>query len=48
MEVAAAASVAAVAVAAVVRVQPEPPKDDPWGSAPASGSFSGADDEPPF
>src|SRR5882757_5570360 len=26
----------------------EPPKDDPWGSAPASGSFSGADDEPPF
>ena len=22
--------------------------DDPWGSAPASGSFSGADDEPPF
>jgi single-strand DNA-binding protein len=26
----------------------EPPKDDPWGSAPASGSFSGSDDEPPF
>jgi single-strand DNA-binding protein len=26
----------------------EPAKDDPWGSAPASGSFSGADDEPPF
>ena len=27
----------------------EPPKqDDPWGSAPASGSFGGADDEPPF
>ncbi len=24
------------------------PKDDPWGSAPASGSFSRADDEPPF
>jgi single-strand DNA-binding protein len=24
------------------------PKDDPWGSAPASGSFSGGDDEPPF
>jgi single-strand DNA-binding protein len=24
------------------------PKDDPWGSAPASGSFSGADEEPPF
>jgi single-strand DNA-binding protein len=22
--------------------------EDPWGSAPASGSFSGADDEPPF
>jgi single-strand DNA-binding protein len=28
--------------------QSEPPRDDPWGSAPASGSFSGADDEPPF
>jgi single-strand DNA-binding protein len=26
----------------------EQPKDDPWGSAPASGSFSGTDDEPPF
>jgi single-strand DNA-binding protein len=27
----------------------EPPKqEDPWGSAPASGSFSGSDDEPPF
>ncbi len=26
----------------------ETPKDDPWGSAPASGSFSGSDDEPPF
>ena len=26
----------------------EGPKDDPWGSAPASGSFGGADDEPPF
>jgi single-strand DNA-binding protein len=26
----------------------EQPKDDPWGSAPASGSFSGSDDEPPF
>jgi single-strand DNA-binding protein len=25
-----------------------PPADDPWGSAPASGSFGGADDEPPF
>ncbi|MEH3131010.1 single-stranded DNA-binding protein [Mycolicibacterium sp. 22603] len=24
------------------------PKDDPWGSAPAAGSYSGADDEPPF
>ena len=24
------------------------PKDDPWGSAPASGSFGDADDEPPF
>ncbi|MGV0791250.1 single-stranded DNA-binding protein [Mycolicibacterium sp. XJ1819] len=22
--------------------------DDPWGSAPATGSFSGGDDEPPF
>ena len=28
--------------------RPAEPKDDPWGSAPASGSFSGADDEPPF
>ncbi len=26
----------------------EQPKDDPWGSAPASGSFSGGDEEPPF
>lgn len=27
-----------------------PPKttDDPWGSGPASGSFNGADEEPPF
>jgi len=25
-----------------------PPADDPWGSAPASGSFGGSDDEPPF
>nr|WP_208410322.1 single-stranded DNA-binding protein [Mycolicibacterium fluoranthenivorans] len=24
------------------------PKDDPWGSAPAAGSYSGADEEPPF
>ena len=23
-------------------------QEDPWGSAPASGSFSGSDDEPPF
>lgn len=23
------------------------PAEDPWGSAPASGSFGGADDEPP-
>jgi single-strand DNA-binding protein len=22
--------------------------DDPWGSAPASGSFAGGDDDPPF
>jgi single-strand DNA-binding protein len=28
--------------------RPAEPKDDPWGSAPASGSFGGADDEPPF
>ncbi|MGA9492058.1 MAG: single-stranded DNA-binding protein [Mycobacterium sp.] len=25
-----------------------PAGDDPWGSAPASGSFAGGDDEPPF
>jgi single-strand DNA-binding protein len=25
-----------------------PLADDPWGSAPASGSFGGSDDEPPF
>jgi single-strand DNA-binding protein len=24
------------------------PTEDPWGSAPASGSFGGNDDEPPF
>ncbi|MFA1704669.1 single-stranded DNA-binding protein [Mycobacterium intracellulare] len=24
------------------------PADDPWASAPASGSFGGGDDEPPF
>ncbi|SPM33782.1 Single-stranded DNA-binding protein, partial [Mycobacterium rhizamassiliense] len=24
------------------------PADDPWGSAPASGSFGGGDEEPPF
>ena len=23
-------------------------QEDPWGSAPASGSFGGSDDEPPF
>jgi single-strand DNA-binding protein len=23
-------------------------QDDPWGNAPASGSFGGSDDEPPF
>ena len=27
---------------------PDAKQDDPWGSAPASGSFSGGDDEPPF
>jgi single-strand DNA-binding protein len=27
---------------------PSAPGDDPWGSAPASGSFGGGDDEPPF
>jgi single-strand DNA-binding protein len=26
----------------------EAKQDDPWGCAPASGSFSGSDDEPPF
>ena len=26
----------------------EAKQEDPWGSAPASGSFSGSDDEPPF
>jgi len=26
----------------------EAKQEDPWGSAPASGSFSGGDDEPPF
>ena len=26
----------------------EPTNEDPWGSAPASGSFAGGDDEPPF
>ena len=37
------------------RQEPAPPADgsgspgeDPWGSAPASGSFGGGDDEPPF
>jgi single-strand DNA-binding protein len=28
--------------------QPAASGDDPWGSAPASGSFAGGDDEPPF
>jgi single-strand DNA-binding protein len=28
--------------------QPSSGGDDPWGSAPASGSFAGGDDEPPF
>jgi single-strand DNA-binding protein len=28
--------------------QPGGSGDDPWGSAPASGSFAGGDDEPPF
>ncbi len=28
--------------------QSSAPADDPWGSAPASGSFGGGDDEPPF
>ena len=28
--------------------QPSGGGDDPWGSAPASGSFAGGDDEPPF
>ena len=27
---------------------PAAPVEDPWGSAPASGSFGGGDDEPPF
>jgi single-strand DNA-binding protein len=27
---------------------PAAPGEDPWGSAPASGSFGGGDDEPPF
>ena len=30
------------------RPQTTPPAEDPWGSAPASGSFGGSDDEPPF
>jgi single-strand DNA-binding protein len=28
--------------------QSSAPADDPWGSAPASGSFGGGDEEPPF
>lgn len=27
---------------------PAAAQEDPWGSAPASGSFGGSDDEPPF
>ena len=35
--------------AAAAAAQPSSgPADDPWGSAPASGSFGGGDDEPPF
>jgi single-strand DNA-binding protein len=30
------------------RSNPAASQDDPWGSAPASGSFGGSDDEPPF
>ena len=33
---------------AAAAAAPRPSTDDPWGSAPASGSFSGGDDEPPF
>ena len=34
---------------AAVAAQPSSaPADDPWGSAPASGSFGGGDEEPPF
>ncbi len=28
--------------------RPQRATEDPWGSAPASGSFGGSDDEPPF
>jgi single-strand DNA-binding protein len=35
--------------AAAAAAQPSSgPADDPWGSAPASGSFGGGDEEPPF
>ena len=34
--------------AALAPAAAEAPEDDPWGSAPASGSFGGSDDEPPF
>jgi single-strand DNA-binding protein len=30
------------------RPAPAETNEDPWGSAPASGSFGGNDDEPPF
>ena len=30
------------------RSNPAEAQEDPWGSAPASGSFGGSDDEPPF
>ena len=43
----AAAAAAAPAAPAAARGGSET-KDDPWGSAPASGSFAGSDDEPPF
>ncbi len=42
------AAAAAVVAARGDRGGSQQPKDDPWGSAPASGSFSGSDDEPPF
>ena len=36
------------AAASGPRSNPAAAHDDPWGSAPASGSFGGSDDEPPF